>query len=164
MEKGKKVEVEVPKISTSSAETVKILATIILIIGVIGGVIMFSIGIDNNPILIISSIISIVYVVTTCALLQVIANISIQLKAIQETMPLKLVEAKAKKVENTKPAEEHVERKGISTLKVGDKVTWRKTMAICTVEDIDGNRVYVNTGFLGGHKWIPEEELIIPQE
>lgn len=162
MEKEKMVEVKVPEISTSAANTVKTVATIILFLGILGSVIMFIKGMinDYDLILLISSFVSLTYTVVAWALLHVIANISLQLKYIQETMPLRLVS------ENKKQENDTLQNKGnsLSSIKVGDKVTWKKTMTKYTIEGIRDEEVYLFTGMFGGYKWIPKNELIIPQE
>lgn len=156
------VEVKVPEISTSAANTVKTVATIILFLGILGSVIMFIKGMinDYDLILLISSFVSLTYTVVAWALLHVIANISLQLKYIQETMPLRLVS------ENKKQENDTLQNKGnsLSSIKVGDKVTWKKTMTKYTIEGIRDEEVYLFTGMFGGYKWIPKNELIIPQE
>ena len=167
MEKENRVEVKIPEFSTSAAETAKIVATLILVIGVIGCIFMFIKGIDDNPILIVISIVSIIYVVAIWALLCVIANISLQLKAIQESMPLRLIDKSASEINSKEQliqGEVAVSSETNTGIKVGDKVTWKKTMTKYTIEAIRDNEVYLFTGMFGGYKWIPEDELIIPHK
>ena len=177
MEKEKMVEVKMPDIPSSAENTLKTIATIILICGIIVSVILlftamfieepsYSYHTEKvfNPEGFVMTVGVLLSSIATWASLNVFANISLRLKGIQETMPLRLVEAQTVLPTNIQQEEEKTERKGVSTLKVGDKVVYRKTMAICKVEEIGDGKVLLYAGLLGGHKWIPEDELIIPQE
>ena len=147
------VEVQVPEISISAANTLKTMATIILVLGVIGEIFLFCAYIATKEMsLLITSIVSFFYIIITWSLMHVIANISLQLKVIQETMPLRLV---SKNEINTKGKH--------SGIQVGDKVTWKKTMTKYIVAEISDKEVYLNTGLFGGYKWVPKDELIIPE-
>ena len=92
----KKVEVKVPNISASAESTLKTVATILLIGGVIAALI-FIFGIEDHSIGIGAGIGTILSALASWAVLNVIANISLRLKAIQETMPLRLVWQKLKR-------------------------------------------------------------------
>ena len=92
----KKVEVKVPNISASAESTLKTVATILLIGGVIAALI-FIFGIEDHAIGIGAGIGTFLSALASWAVLNVIANISLRLKAIQETMPLRLVWQKLKR-------------------------------------------------------------------
>lgn len=166
--KEEMVEVQIPEISTSPAYNVKTIATILLVIGIIGAFCMFLVFLKTlDYVLLTSSFVSLIYIVVTWAVLNLIANISLQLKAIQDTMPLKKV---VKNLSGTKDnekittyvtgGEKQIKNDG-KIIKIGDRVTWSKTGTKYTVEDINENKVFLSTGIMGGYKWIPVEELVL---
>ena len=115
-----KVEMKVPNIPDGAESTLKIVATVILVVGIIGSlIIMFAfedraLGIGFGIAGFLSSLLS----WATC---NVLANISLRLKALQESIPLKLVE-KGAETEIPNPTTENNKKKERPTVKVGDDI------------------------------------------
>ena len=169
-------EVGIPDIPSNAESTLKTIAMVILICGIIVSIILLFtivfVGVSGtyysekefNPSGFAMTIGILLSSIASWASLNVFANISLRLKAIQETMPLRLIdENEIKQKDQCKQEENITPRKSLSDIKVGDRVTWRKSMTKYTVEDIAPGKVLLSTGLLGGKKWIPEEEIIIPQ-
>lgn len=159
----KKVEVKVPNISASAESTLKTVATILLIGGVIAALI-FIFGIEDHAIGIGAGIGSILSALASWAVLNVIANISLRLKAIQETMPLRLVSAEVEKAKNNTSVETPIEKAEKVSVAKGDIVISRMTKQQYTVEDVKDNMIYINRGRFTGYKWEPLSNFLIQQD
>lgn len=159
-----KVEVKVPNISAGAESTLKTVATITLICGIIAALI-FMFGVEEHAIGIGAGIGIVLSSLASWATLNVIANISLRLKAIQETMPLKLVSAD--KVEakvdssSTEVTTEHKEKVSVNK---GDIVISRMTKQQYKVEDVKDGMVYINRGRFAGYKWEPLSDFLIQQD
>ncbi|MBO6252277.1 MAG: hypothetical protein J6O49_01305, partial [Bacteroidaceae bacterium] len=151
-------------ISASAEGTLKTVATILLIGGILAALI-FMFGVEDHAIGFGAGIGAILSALATWAVLNVIANISLRLKVIQETMPLKLVSPE--KVE-TKPSSPIAETKAEAKEKVsvakGDVVISRMTKQQYTVEDVKDDMVYINRGRFAGYKWEPLSDFLIQQD
>ena len=169
-----KEEAKVPLISASAENTLKTIATIILICGLLATLVLllttvfvekqgyYKSEVVFNPTGFAMTLGCLLSTLASWSALKVFANISLRLKGIQETIPRRLVEIKEKTPIINEPKPE-INEKGISDLKVGDKVTWKLTMNEYVIKDIKPGKVYIDRGFAGS-KWISVNELIIPQD
>lgn len=162
MEKDK-IEVKMPKISASAEGTLKTVATILLIGGIFAALI-FMLGVEDHAIGIGAGIGTILSALASWAVLNVIANISLRLKGIQESMPLKLVNPEQIEASPTTSKEETpvVSNEKVSVAK-GDIVISRMTKQQYTVEDVKDGMVYINRGRFAGYKWEPLTNFLIQQ-
>ena len=158
-----KVEVKQPNISASAESTLKTVATILLIGGIIAAL-FFMLGVEDHAIGIGAGIGTILSALSSWAVLNVIANISLRLKAIQETMPLKLVSPKEETEKISSFHETAIEQKEKVSESKGDIVISRMTKQQYKVEDVKGEMIYINRGRFAGYKWEPLSEFLIQQD
>ena len=134
-------------------------------------------GIENHAIGIGGGIGIFIGSIVTWATLNVFANISLRLKSIQETMPLKLVDAMAKPnspnhgqaIGSTETASEaQTLKECVPTkreLQKGDRVLFRTTKRAVIVEDVRTGEVYVKSSAIGSKReWLPIDKFLIPEE
>ena len=156
----KKTEIKVPEISSNAEETLKAVAVIILVLGLIGGVIMM-LAIENHPVGITYGIFTILFSIALSSIMQVIANISLRLKGIQETMPLRMIIIEKEEEKNKFVQSENIEityDKRLDNIKKGDKVKVIATGKIYKADDISEN--YIHCGSLvGGYMWYRKDKL-----
>lgn len=169
-----KVEVKVPNISAGAESTLKTVATIELICGIILALVSF-LGVENHAIGIGGGLGIFITSLVTWATLNVFANISLRLKAIQETMPLKLVDAKQKPSDTsdevnveisvkTMPYSDTPSAKPEREVKKGDRILFRTTKRAVIVEDVRPGEVFVKASAISGYKWLPINDFLIPEE
>lgn len=158
-----KVEVKVPNISASAESTLKTVATILLVGGIIAALI-FMFGVEDHAIGVGAGIGTILSALASWAVLNVIANISLRLKAIQETMPLKLVSPKEEPEKISSVTEAAIEQIEKVTVSKGDTVISRMTKQQYKVEDVKGDMIYINRGRFAGCKWEPLSDFLIQQD
>lgn len=161
---SKLIEVKVKAISDGSESTLKTVATIFLVCGIIVALAVIFAS-ENKMMGIIYAIATFVGSLATWATLDVIANISLRLKSIQESMPLRLIEPSTAPAKGKKPAEEKPEDVAEkTTVAPGDYVISRMTKARYQVEDVKGDKIFINKGMIGGRKWESLSDYIIPQD
>lgn len=157
------VEVKVPNISENPESILKTVA-IILLIGGIFAALIFMFGVEDHAIGLGAGIGIMLSALASWAVLNVIANISLRLKAIQETMPLKLVSPEIGKENNNSTTDTPaVQEEKVSVTK-GDVVISRMTKQEYTVEDVKDNMIYINRGRFAGYKWEPLSDFLIQQD
>ncbi|MBP3835343.1 hypothetical protein [Prevotella sp. Rep29] len=157
------VEVKVPNISENPESILKTVA-IILLIGGIFAALIFMFGVEDHAIGLGAGIGIMLSALASWAVLNVIANISLRLKAIQETMPLKLVSPEVGKENNNSTTDTPaVQEEKVSVTK-GDVVISRMTKQEYTVEDVKDNMIYINRGRFAGYKWEPLSDFLIQQD
>ena len=157
------VEVKVPNISENPESILKTVA-IILLIGGIFAALIFMFGVEDHAIGLGAGIGIMLSALASWAVLNVIANISLRLKAIQETMPLKLVSPEVgKETNNSTTDTPAVQEEKVSVTK-GDVVISRMTKQEYTVEDVKDNMIYINRGRFAGYKWEPLSDFLIQQD
>ena len=162
--KSKLVEVKVKAISDGSENTLKTVATIFLVCGIIVAIAVFFTS-DDKVMGILYAIATFVGFLATWATLDVIANISLRLKSIQESMPLRLIDSAAAETKVIKHVETKSEEMTEKTsVKPGDYVISRMTKNRYQVEDVKGDKIFINKGVIGGRKWEPLSDYIIPQD
>jgi hypothetical protein len=162
--KSKLIEVKVKAISDGSENTLKTVATIFLVCGIIAAVAVIFAS-ENKVMGIIYAIATFVGSLATWATLDVIANISLRLKGIQESMPLRLIDPTPSQTKEVKPADVKPEESEEKTsVKPGDYVFSRMTKNRYQVEDVKGDKIFINKGMLGGHKWESFSDFIIAQD
>lgn len=161
-------EVEIPEISTSAESTLTTIGNIILILGLISTFILALTTLQTevyngyryeerfNPMGLGITIGTLLSSLATWAVLRVIANISLRLKAIQETMPRRLIiEAEIKTVEIT---EEKAEEKAVKIdFTVGEIVLYKGKKY--PIWDINEGKVCIDKGIFGGYIWLSPEEV-----
>ena len=157
------VEVKVPNISENPESILKTVA-IILLIGGIFAALIFMFGVEDHAIGLGAGIGIMLSALASWAVLNVIANISLRLKASQETMPLKLVSPEVGKENNNSTTDTPaVQEEKVSVTK-GDVVISRMTKQEYTVEDVKDNMIYINRGRFAGYKWEPLSDFLIQQD
>lgn len=163
MEEKKLKEVEIPEISTSAENTLTTVGGIILALGIIATVILacttLQIEVYNdyhceekfNPMGFAITLGTLLSSLATWAVLRVIANISLRLKAIQETMPRRLMTEK--EVQQTEKKKVH------SDFTVGETILYKGSKY--QIENISGStgRICIYRGAFAGYAWLYPEEV-----
>lgn len=170
MEEKKFKEVEIPEISTSAESTLTTVGGIILVLGIIATVILACTTLKTetnngyyhreefNPMGLALTVGTLLSTLATWAVLRVIANISLRLKAIQETMPRRLMtELEVKTIEEDEQKEE--EKRIQSNYTVGEFVLYKgKKYPIENISDSTG-KLCINRGTFVGYAWVFPEEV-----
>lgn len=168
----KLVEVKIPSISTGAEETLSVIASLVLALGILLTlVLLFTVVFIKDPIsyrgdfifnangfaLCIGTLLS---TLVTGAVLRVFVNISLRLKAIQETMPLKQVdEMEMKAAEAKEKKKKTAANQSGQAITVGDTVTNLTDGKQYEVLDANGrNEIYINLGFIGGCIWLTPDK------
>ena len=175
MKNTKLKEVEIPQISTSAEETLTTVGGIILAIGIAATVILAFTTLKTetyngyyheeqfNPMGLALTLGTLLSTLATWAVLRVIANISLRLKAIQETMPRRmLTEAEVKEIEvvEQKTAKNKIQ----SDFSVGEIVLYKgNKYPIENISDSTG-KICINRGFIAGYAWVFPEEVTKVEE
>lgn len=170
MDEKKFKEVEIPEISTSAESTLTSIGGIILVLGIIATVILACTTLQTkvyngyyhdeqfNPMGLAITLGTFLSTLATWAVLRVIANISLRLKAIQETMPRRLMTET--EVENVELRKQREEGKSIhSDYVVGETVFYKGSKY--TIENISDStgKLCINRGFFAGYAWLYPEEV-----
>ncbi len=175
MENKKLKEVEIPQISTSAEETLTIVGGIILAIGIAATVILAFTTLKTetyngyyheeqfNPMGLALTLGTLLSSLATWAVLRVIANISLRLQAIQETMPRRMmteVEVKEIEVVEQKTAENKVQ----SDFSVGETVLYKGNKY--PIENISPStgKLCIYKGIFAGYAWVFPEEVTKVEE
>ncbi len=155
----KKVEIKCPEIPSNAEETLKTVAVIILVLSIIGGVVMM-ITIEDHAVGITYGIFTILFSIASCSIMKVIANISLRLKGIQESMPLRMIPIDEE--ENNKIVQpDNIEityDERLDNIKKGDKVKVIATGKIYKVDDIVEKSIYCGS-LMGGYMWYRKDKL-----
>ena len=175
MENKKLKEVEIPQISTSAEETLTTVGGIILAIGIAATVILAFTTLKTetyngyyheeqfNPMGLALTLGTLLSTLATWAVLRVIANISLRLKAIQETMPRRMMtenEFKVIQVNEQKVAEKLAKCK----VAIGETIIYKgKKYEVMNVETSEG-KLCINLGVLTGYVWLDLEEVTKVEE
>ena len=160
----KKIEVKVPTFSSGAENTLKTVSTIILIGGIVAALILMF-GMEEHAIGIGAGIGIFLSSLASWATLNVIANISLRLKAIQETMPLKMISPEDIKVEPAPTdAVTSAKTEEKTSVNKGDIVISRMTKQQYKVEDVKDGMIYINRGRFAGYKWEPLNDFLIQQD
>ena len=153
----KMVEIPVPDISSNAEKKLKTVAIIILVLGIFVAIV----GLIVAVISFVYFFVCILCLVGCWALMNVIANISLRLKGIQETMQLKLVPELNEEKQNVSEASQNTEfvyDKRLDGIKKGDKVKEIATGKIYKVDDVDDKRIYCGS-LIGGYMWYGKDKL-----
>lgn len=163
MKENKFKEVEIPKISSSAESTLTTIGSFILAIGIIATVILafttLQIKVYNgyryeeqfNPLGLALTLGTLLSTIVTWAVLRVIANISLRLKAIQETMPRRLI------TEIEAEAEEQQEK--VRDFEVGETILYKGSKyKIENINDSTG-KLCIYKGVFAGYAWLYPEEV-----
>lgn len=170
MEEKKLKEVEIPEISTSAENLLTIVAGFILALGIIATVILACTTLQTevyngyynedvfNPMGFAITLGTLLSTLATWAVLRVIANISLRLKAIQETMPRRLMTEK--EFQQTVIEEKQTEKKKVhSDFTVGETILYKGSKY--QIENISGStgRICIYRGAFAGYAWLYPEEV-----
>ena len=175
MENTKLKEVEIPQISTSAEETLTTVGTIILIIGIFATLALLCtsvvVEIDEgwhsekqfDPVMFVLTLGILFSSLTIWAVLRVIANISLRLKAIQETMPRRMITEEELKVIQAS------ERKAVQTVVksdflVGETVLYKgNKYPIEKISESTG-KLCIYRGSFAGYAWVFPDEVTKVEE
>ena len=175
MENTKLKEVEIPQISTSAEETLTTVGGIILAIGSAATVILAFTTLKTetyngyyheeqfNPMGLALTLGTLLSSLATWAVLRVIANISLRLKAIQETMPRRLMtEAEVNVFEVGE--QEAAENKIQSNFSVGEIVIYKGNKY--PIENISPStgKLCIYRGTFAGYAWVFPDEVMKVEE
>ena len=170
MEENKFKEVEIPEISTSAENTLTTVGGIILTLGIIATVILACTTLKTevyngyyhedqfNPMGLVITLGTLLSTLATWAVLRVIANISLRLKAIQETMPRRLMTEK--EVQQAVIEEKQTEEKKVpSDFTVGETILYKGSKyQIENISDSTG-KICIYRGKFAGYAWLYPEEI-----
>lgn len=157
-----KETVKVKKINTNAEESLTIIANITLGVGIIGSIISLIYNLDNGTLFmgfILSGAI-LLSAIGAWAFYNVIANISLRLKSIQDTMPLKLVEAvnTGEDIRTEQEAIQNTDPQPDSLIKKGDFIIYLADNKEYEVESVGkGGRICIYKGLLAGYIWLNQE-------
>ena len=175
MENTKLKEVEFPQISTSAEGTLTTVGNVILVLGILATIILAFTTVfvevevgwhkENhfNPMGLALTMGTLLSTLATWAVLRVIANISLRLQAIQETMPRRLMtEAEVNVFEVGE--QEAAENKIQSDFSVGEIVLYKGNKY--PIENISPStgKICINRGFIAGYAWVFPEEVTKVEE
>jgi hypothetical protein len=175
MENTKLKEVEIPQISTSAEDTLTTVGNVILVLGILATIILafttvfveVEVGWHKesrfNPMGLALTVGTLLSTLATWAVLRVIANISLRLKAIQETMPRRMMtDAEVKVVEEVE--QKLAENKVQSDFSVGEIVLYKGNKY--PIENISPStgKICINRGFIAGYAWVFPEEVTKVEE
>ena len=159
-------EVKIPEISTSAESTLTTIGGIILFLGIISTLILACTTLQTkvyngyyhveqfNPMGLALTLGSLLSSLATWAVLRVIANISLRLKAIQETMPRRLMtEAEIKAVKITGSKAE------VKKFTVGDTIFYNEKKYHIVAINEDAGKICINKGFFAGYAWLYPGEV-----
>jgi len=152
MEEKKLKEVEIPEISTSAENTLTTVGGIILFVGIIATLIWAFLSIRFSSFAYFAvALCTLLSSLATWAVLRVIANISLRLKAIQETMPRRLMTEK--EVQQTEKKKVH------SDFTVGETILYKGSKY--QIENISGStgRICIYRGAFAGYAWLYPEDV-----
>lgn len=167
MENKKFKTVDIIEIPTNAEETLKLIASIVLWLGIIASF-AFLCTIATNPMGLVVVFGSFFSSIISWAMLRVVANISLRLKAIQDSMPLKMVEDVQKGeviLNNENQSEEKADsnEKVIHTtngdIEIGTEIIWLKNGKKYTVENIDKGKICFDRGFFTGYIWCSVDQI-----
>lgn len=175
MENTKLKEVEIPQISTSAEDTLTTVGNVILVLGILATIILafttvfveVEVGWHKesrfNPIGLALTLGTLLSSLATWAVLRVIANISLRLKAIQETMPRRLMtEAEVNVFEVGE--QEAAENKIQSNFSVGEIVIYKGNKY--PIENISPStgKLCIYRGTFAGYAWVFPDEVTKVEE
>ena len=175
MENTKLKEVEIPQISTSAEDTLTTVGNVILALGILATIILAITTVfvevevswhkesRFNPMGLALTVGTLLSTLATWAVLRVIANISLRLQAIQETMPRRMmteVEVKTIEVIEQKTAENIIQ----SNFSVGEIVIYKGNKY--PIENISPStgKLCIYKGIFAGYAWVFPEEVTKVEE
>lgn len=170
MEEKKLKEVEIPEISTSAESTLTTVGGIILALGIIATLILACTTLQTktyngyyheeqfNPMGLALTVGTLLSTLATWSVLRVISNISLRLKAVQETMPRRLLTEEEVKVV-AKEEQETSDTKIQSNFKVGETVLYKGNKY--PIENISNStgKLCIYRGTFAGYAWVFPEEV-----
>ena len=162
MDNTKLKEVEIPQISTSAEDTLTTVGNVILVLGILATIILAFTAVIN-PIGLALAIGTLLYSLTTWAIVRVIANISLRLKAILETMPRRMmteVEVKEIEVVEQKTAENKIQ----SDFSVGETVLYKGNKYPIEKISPSTGKLCIYRGTFAGYAWVFPEEVTKVEE
>jgi hypothetical protein len=175
MENTKLKEVEIPQISTSAEDTLTTVGNVILVLGILATIILAFTTVfvevevgwhkENHfdPMGLALTVGTLLSTLATWAVLRVIANISLRLQVIQETMPRRMMtDAEVKVVEDVE--QKLAENKVQSDFSVGEIVLYKgNKYPIENISDSTG-KICIDRGFIAGYAWVFPEEVTKVEE
>ena len=159
MEGKNSKEVGIPEISTSAESTLTTIGSIILSLGIFATSFLALVALQAADLMgLAGALVTLLSSLATWALLRVIANISLRLKAIQETMSCRLItEAEVKEVEAEEQKAE--ENKIKSNFTIGETILYKgRKFQIENVSETTG-KICINKGLFAGYAWLYPEEV-----
>ncbi len=162
MENTKLKEVEIPQISTSAEDTLTTVGNVILVTGIFASIVFVFAG-DFEFMDIVFALGIFLSSLTTWAVLRVIVNISLRLKAIQETIPRRVMTEKEFKVVQVN--EQKVAKKlAKCNFTIGETIIYKgKKYEVMNIDTSEG-RLCINLGVLAGYVWLGPEEVTKVEE
>lgn len=170
MENTKLKEVEIPQISTSAEDTLTTVGNVILVLGILATIILafttvfVEVKVDwhmesrFNPMGLALTVGTLLSTLATWAVLRVIANISLRLKAIQETMPRRMMtelEVKQTEAREAKAKETIVK----SDFTVGETILYKGNKYQIEQISTSTGKICIDRGFIAGYVWVFPEEV-----
>ena len=175
MDNTKLKEVEIPQISTSAEDTLTTVGNVILVLGILATIILafttvfveVEVGWHKesrfNPMGLALTVGTLLSTLATWAVLRVIANISLRLQAIQETMPRRMMtDAEVKVVEEVE--QKLAEKLEKCNFTIGETIIYKgKKYEVMNIDTSEG-RLCINLGVLAGYVWLDPEEVTKVEE
>ena len=162
MENTKLKEVEIPQISTSAEETLSTVGNVVLVIGILAPIV-FVFASDFEFMAFVLALGIFLSSLTAWAVLRVIANISLRLKAIQETIPRRMMTEKEFKVIQVNE-QKVAERLAKCNVAIGETIIYKgKKYEVMNVDTSEG-KLCINLGVLAGYVWVFPDEVTKVEE